>query len=138
VLKYGLWKDNIEKYISEDERTRAGELLSFSEYTFTRNNTQGLHSRGSGDANGNKEYAIPELETQEDSILFVENAICDEMALETAAEGLRFYDLMRLSRHRNDPTFLADKVARRNGSNNFDEALYNFLSKEENWYLPIE
>ena len=78
------------------------------------------------------------METQEDSILFVENTICDEMALETAAEGLRFYDLMRLSRHRNDPTFLADKVARRNGSNNFDEALYNFLSKEENWYLPIE
>lgn len=138
VLKYGLWKDNIEKYISEEERAEAGDLISFSEYTFTRNNTQGLHSRGSGDANGNKGYAIPELETKDDSILFVENAICDEMALETAAEGLRFYDLMRLSMHRNDPTFLAGKVAGRNGADAFDDDLFTFLSKEENWYLPIE
>ena len=138
VLKYGLWKDNIEKYISEDERARAGELISFSENNFTRNNTIGLHSRGSGDADANKEYAIPELETLEDSILFVEDAICDEMALETAAEGLRFYDLMRLSMHRSDPTFLAGKVAGRNGADNFDYDLYEFLSKEENWYLPLE
>ena len=60
------------------------------------------------------------------------------MALETAAEGLRFYDLMRLSMHRSDPTFLARKVAGRNGAANFDDDLYEFLSKEENWYLPLE
>jgi hypothetical protein len=138
VLKYGLWKENIEKYISEDERAAAGELLSFSEYTFTRENTRGLHARGCGNVECDSTYSIPELPTKADSILFVENKICDEMALETAAEGLRFYDLMRLSMHRADPTFLADKVARRKGEANFDSDLYSFLSEEKNWYMPIE
>lgn len=138
VLKYGLWKDNIEKYISEEERAAAGSLLSFSEYYFTRDNTLGIHSRGCGQADADTLYVIPELPSLSDSILFVENKICDEMALETAAEGLRFYDLMRLSMHRNDPTFLADKVARRKGSANRDENLFTLLSDEKNWYLPLQ
>jgi len=138
VLKYGLCKYNIDLYISEAEREAAGDLLSFSEYYFTRENTAGLHSRGSGRADANTEYAIPELASKSDSILFVENAICDEMGLETATEGLRFYDLMRLSMHRNDPTFLANKVASRNGSVNFDSKLYAILSDSKNWYLPLE
>jgi hypothetical protein len=56
---------------------------------------------------------IPDLlaQAKQDSILFVENAICDELALETGFEGNRFQDLMRLSNHRNDPEFLAKKVA---------------------------
>lgn len=138
VLKYGLCQENIEKYISEAERQAAGQLLSFSQYTFLRDETIGLHSRGSGNANADTTYVIPELASKEDSILYVENKICDEMALETAAEGLRFYDLMRLSLHRNDPTFLADKVARRNGAANFDAALFAKLSEKKNWYLPLE
>ena len=138
VLKYGLWKDNIEKYISAEEREKAGELLSFSEYYFTRENTFGLHSRGCGRSDGDKQYVIPESETKEDSILAVEDMICDEMALETAAEGVRYYDLMRIAQHRNDPTFLAAKVARRRGANNFDNALYTKLSNTKNWYLPLE
>lgn len=138
VLKYGLWKDNIEKYISAEEREKAGELLSFSEYYFTRENTFGLHSRGCGRSDGDKQYVIPESETKEDSILAVEDMICDEMALETAAEGVRYYDLMRIAQHRNDPTFLAAKVARRKGANNFDNALYTKLSNTKNWYLPLE
>lgn len=139
VLKHGLWKDNIEKYISEEERERAGDLLTFNENNFTRENTVGLHARGSGDVDGDKTYVIPEeLLTKEDSILFVEDKICEEMALETAAEGLRYYDLMRISKHRNDPTFLADKVARRKGSANYDYDLFSKLSVEKNWYLPLE
>ena len=136
VLKYGLWKDNIEKYISEEERAAAGELISFSEYTFTRENTVGLHSRGCGNVECDSTYTIPELSTKADSILFVEDKICDEMALETAAEGFRFYDLMRLAKHRNDPSFLADKVARRKGTK--DEKLFQFLKEKKNWYLPLE
>ena len=138
ILKYGLWKDNIEKYISEEEREKAGDLLTFSEYYFTRENTYGIHSRGSGRSECDKLYVIPECDTKEDTIQAVEDLICDEMALETAAEGVRYYDLMRIAQHRNDPTFLAEKVARRNGANNFDEELYNKLSKKENWYLPLE
>lgn len=136
VLKYGLWRDNIEDYIPEDEREAAGDLLSFSEYSFTRENTQGIHSRGCNRADADTLYRIPQCVTKADSILAVENLICDEMALETASEGLRYYDLMRLSMHRKDPTFLADKVARRDGT--FNSALYDFLKDEKNWYLPIK
>ena len=136
VLKYGLWRDNIEDYIPEDEREAAGDLLSFSEYSFTRENTQGIHSRGCNRADADTLYRIPQCATKADSILAVENLICDEMGLETASEGLRYYDLMRLSMHRNDPTFLADKVARRDGKLN--ATLYDYLKDEKNWYLPIK
>ena len=138
VLKYGLWKDNIEKYISNEEREEAGDLLSFSEYNFDRANSKGIHSRGSGDADADTTYVIPVLPSKNDSILFVESKICDEMALETATEGLRFYDLMRISMHRNDPTFLAAKVAARNGAANFNQTLYSLLSDNKNWYLPLQ
>lgn len=138
VLKYGLWKDNIEKYISEAERTEAGELLSFSQYIFLRENTMGTHSRGSGDANANSTYVIPQLPTKADSILYVEERICDDLALETAAEGKRFPDLMRLAIHRDDPTFLAAKVAARNGKDKVNTELYNRLCDKKNWFLPLE
>ena len=138
VLKRGLCKDNIDKFMSEKEKLAAGNLISFSEYTFLRTNTQGLHARGCGSADADTTYVIPELAGLNDSILFVENKICDEMALETAAEGLRFYDLMRLSDHRNDPAFLAEKVASRNGASNYDAALYTFLCDRKNWFLPLE
>ncbi|MBQ2298994.1 MAG: RagB/SusD family nutrient uptake outer membrane protein, partial [Bacteroidaceae bacterium] len=138
VLKRGLCKDNIDKFMSEKEKLSAGNLISFSEYTFLRTNTQGLHARGCGSADADTTYVIPELAGLNDSILFVENKICDEMALETAAEGLRFYDLMRLSDHRNNSAFLAEKVASRNGASNYDAALYTFLCDRKNWFLPLE
>jgi hypothetical protein len=69
-----------------------------------------------------------------DSILFVENSISDELALETALEGNRFHDLMRISRHRNDPTYLAKKVAAKH-PNNYNHYL-NLLSDPQKWYLP--
>ncbi len=138
VLKHGLWKDNIEKYISAEERSNAGDLLSFSQYIFLRENTIGIHSRGCGAADADTTFVIPTLATKADSILYVEDRICDDMALETAAEGLRFPDLMRLSLHRNDPTFLARKVATRNGASSFDADLFERLSDKKNWYLPLE
>ncbi|MBQ9362290.1 MAG: RagB/SusD family nutrient uptake outer membrane protein [Bacteroidaceae bacterium] len=138
VLKYGLCNDYMDKYMSTAERAAAGELISFSGYTFTSGNTQGIHSRGSGDANADKTYVIPELPSKTDSILYVEDKLCEEMALETAGEGLRFYDLMRIALRRNDPAFLARKVASRGGFANFDSNLYTLLTDKSKWYLPLK
>lgn len=82
-------------------------------------------------------------------IAAVETLIADEMALETAFEGNRMFDLMRIQRHRNNAgdekvenSWLAWLISRRD----FDVKpyekplqtgpLYNRLLIENNWYFP--
>lgn len=80
----------------------------------------------------------------------IETLIADEMALETAFEGFRFYDLYRIARHRdnNNLGFLpgtpwfAWTIARRNVLMNpyenpteYDNALYSKLLNQQNWFL---
>lgn len=138
TLKYGLTQENIVKYVDSLEVKAAlgTGLLDWDVNQFTTTNTQGIHGRG-GDAAANKLYILPALATKADSILYVENLICDELALETAFEGQRFYDLMRIAQRRNDQAFLANKVAGRDGASNFNQALYNKLLDVNQWYLPI-
>jgi hypothetical protein len=80
---------------------------------------------------------LPDLLTQAkaDSTLFVENAICDELGLETSFEGNRFQDLMRFSNHRNNPEFLAKKVAAKHSDY---DAMFLKLKDMNNWYLPTK
>ena len=90
-----------------------------------------------------KNFIIPtpatELASYEDTVQYqiplLEDMIVQEMALETAFEGKRYYDLMRIALRRNDKSYLADPIARRNGTK--DEAVYNFLMDNKNWYLPL-
>ena len=50
----------------------------------------------------NKALAVGIGTTKQDTINAVEDLICDELALETAFEGNRYFDLLRLARHKND------------------------------------
>lgn len=67
----------------------------------------------------------------------VEDLVMEERALELAYEGHRWFDLMRIARHREDPAYLADKVAAKFGDENKREAVRNRLMDPENWYLPL-
>lgn len=85
----------------------------------------------------------------EAEIAAMETLIADELALETAFEGYRFFDLMRIQRHRNNAgdetvnnSWLAWLISRRNVDLKPYEnpatkgPLYDKLLNEENWYLP--
>lgn len=99
----------------------------------------GIHSRGSGNAEASGVYKIPTgvqlTSLGMDSITYVENAICDELALETCFEGNRFQDLMRMAGHRNDPSFLANKVAAKHKDADRVKAL---LLDKKNWFIPVK
>lgn len=74
-----------------------------------------------------------------DSLIAIENNIIDEDALELAYEGNRWEDLVRVSMHRNDPAFLANKVyAKLNREGNPKAAeIQAKLMSVNNWYLPF-
>ena len=127
--------------------TTRGDSLLF-EFTQTSVGTEryrGIHARGGGEVFRNSGYDFPDLSgdtlevrvwTRERLMEYVEDLIVDEYALENAFEGHRFYDLMRVAIRRGKPTYLADKVAHRNGSLlPADEILYNRLSNSSNWYV---
>ena len=65
----------------------------------------------------------------------VEDLIIDEMGLELTFEGTRFFDLSRVARRRNDPNYLAKRVAMRTGTLNTE--LQSWLQNEKHWYLPL-
>lgn len=126
-------------------------------------NHMGIHSRGSGESAFNDYYKMPYGEAVIDTVevsddngdiigyalnvhkdneteglverqmLAVEEMIIDEMALETAFEGYRFYDLMRVA-YRRDPSYLAQKIYARNGSMGMTTISAD-LNNTDNWFL---
>lgn len=73
--------------------------------------------------------------TKADTIMAMEELLCDEEALEFCFEGSRWYDLMRFARHKNRAglqgnAWLADKVKA--------NAPIKSLTDEQNWYLPFK
>ncbi|MBN2697908.1 MAG: RagB/SusD family nutrient uptake outer membrane protein [Bacteroidales bacterium] len=65
---------------------------------------------------------------------YLEEQILHEKARELAFEGERFYDLMRVAKRRNDPSFLAEIVSSKFPAGKREE-MYNFLLDENNWYI---
>ncbi len=143
ILKYGLCNENAKAYVDSLEYEAAKQYIAFDETQFLRDETIGIHSRGSGDSQCNAYYVLPQPQTQlatrQDTVAYqiplVEDMIVTEMALEGAFEGYRFYDLMRVALRRGDPAYLADPVSRRDGE--VDDSMRSLLMNTANWYLPL-
>ena len=149
-------------------------FLTFRE-TVWQNNF-GIHARGCGYGNWTStDYVTTNLTGYNDSTIYtydkmlaeqgvdaataseddiidaVENIIVDELALETAFEGNRFTDLVRIAEHKNasghqGTAWLAGKVADRNIYTNpttlettgeRDAGIYNKLLDPSNWYFTL-
>lgn len=130
-------------------------------------NNKGIHSRGSGDSERNIYYAmtpeciaryigciektengdtITRAITYEDSLNYITDLVIDELALELAWEGNRFGDLIRFAKALGDNDILAKRIAGReymndvtyrNAEYQYDSEVYNKMSDEQNWYLPL-
>lgn len=111
----------------------------------------GVHSRGAGDVARDSIYYVLESSvianrlgknaaelTFNDTIEYIDELIINELALESTLEGNRFGDLVRFAERRNDPDFLAKRVASRKGKEEFDTELYSKLLDKANWYLPFK
>lgn len=86
-----------------------------------------------------KSREVPKNMMDADSITnLIEDYIIAERALELAFEGKRWFDLVRVAERRNDPAYLADKVAAKFAGTSQYEAVRNKLMNPANWYLPFE
>lgn len=139
VLKYGLSHLTLPdtSIIPEEEfADRKSYMTVFNSYRYEE--AKGIHSRGCGDSAYDALYVIGRGEElgpdRSDTIRWVEEAICEELALETSFEGNRFQDLMRMAMRRNDPSFLAKRVAAKHESD-YDR-IYQLLLNTDNWFLP--
>lgn len=139
ILKYGLSKETIDSplRVSPWELQSGEPFLNFS-WIETSNSSGSVgtasRGRGRGVALDTQNFIIPATcATAEDSLLVVENYIVDEMAAETSFEGNRFFDLLRVAKHRNAfPEYLAEKVSKRFSD---PQSAYQRLSNKDAWFL---
>ena len=159
-MKYGLNKANMEDATKVALGELKGETyIDFTDPVFDTNVGTAERGRGRGVANDREFFVIPDYNVYEeqidegtgeivkvpstrpedmakalsDSILYVEDCLVDEMAAESCFEGHRFFDLMRIARHRNEyPAYMAEKVARRFADY---EAMKTRLSDAGQWFL---
>ncbi len=137
VLKHGLTINTMEDSL----KVNPGELLGerFTDFSWSHTNGEnenvGTTSRGLGRGitTDTEHYVIGEQESLEDSMLVVENMIVEEMAAETAFEGNRFFDLLRVARHRDAfPQYLAEMVSRRYEN---PQSAFEHLNRQDAWWV---
>ncbi len=131
TVKYGLSNAVISDTLRVDsnEVKRLPEYINFEKSVYNNNVGTASRGRGQGVSFDLKQFMIPE---GVDSVLWVEEQLLQEMAAETCFEGNRFFDLLRIARHRDDyPSLLADKVAEKYDDK---EAMRQHLMTEDNYW----
>jgi len=142
VLKYGLNSTNMynAKIIPANERDASADYMNFSDPKF--NNNVGIRMRGLGACDKDTTfYTFHKQDTMNDSVLYVEDLIQKELALETAFEGNRFQDLMRITLRRikngeGDASYLANPISAKHVGN--ESAIYTLLMNTDNWYIKTQ
>jgi len=141
VLRSGLNSSTMFDERVVPARERSNPLPEYMQFTDVRfQNNAGIRMRGLGNVDRDTTfYRIPRLPSMIDSVRFVENLIQEELALETAFEGNRFHDLMRLTLRRmndagfaSDESYLADKIATKYPD---PAAARQRLMNRDNWYI---
>ena len=72
----------------------------------------------------------------EQAIIWTEDLIIDELAYETGFEGQRWFDLMRVAKRRDDPSYLADKIAQKYPEESREKIRTRLMDKTY-WYIPV-
>jgi hypothetical protein len=142
VLKYGLNSINMynPKIIPANEKDASASYMNFSDPRF--NNNVGIRMRGLGACDKDTTfYTFKKQNTLNDSVLYVEDLIQKELALETAFEGNRFTDLMRIALRRikngeADASYLADPVSAKHVGN--EATIKKLLMNPDNWYIKTQ
>lgn len=111
TLKYGLTRQNLADTLRVDS-TEVKELPAYINFESSQfDDNVGVASRGLGTGleYDSARYVLPE---DVDLTEYIEELLLQEMAAETCFEGHRFFDLLRMARHRADyPALIADKVS---------------------------
>jgi len=142
VLKYGLNSTNMSnpKVIPAKEKDASAPYMSFTDTRFAGN--VGIRMRGLGACDKDTTfYTFHAQNSLKDSVLYVEDLIQKELALETAFEGNRFTDLMRITLRRikngeGDASYLANPIAAKHVGN--EAAIRTLLMDPENWYIKTK
>lgn len=135
VLKYGLTPANVNNpaIVPPSELNAPFALPNYMNFNDTRFvDNLAIRSRTLGKPELDTKFVIPATLDSVAKIAYMEDLICNEYALETAFEGNRFHDLMRIAIRRDSTDYLAKKVAAKHPNN---PDMLVTLRNRTNWYL---
>lgn len=126
-----------------DETSQKYALMLLNQGVNKENPKPAIYSRWSGNLGIRGRVYLASKEPPADLggeglMLYIEDLIIEERALELAFEGKRWDDLVRIATRRNDPAYLADKVAAKFAGTSKYNGIHARLMDPANWYLPSE
>lgn len=129
VLKHGLTQDVINDTLKVDSNEVKNLPPYINFHDFNSNIGTAARGLGLGVRFDKTQYIIP---ANADTLDYVERSILQEMSAETCFEGQRFFDLLRISHHRDThPLFMASIVARKYPD---QEAMLQKLGNIDAWF----